>query len=133
MVVLDDQLHAKAGPIASGCTYRLSLPSQKSGLDVCEKYASQANIELVVHDANEILAGEDKFDLVILKVSEVTSRLQEVLKSARGALTDDGYVAVLHNAEWSSQRVESPEVDGQLITSTSKPSSDLSRISGIVA
>ncbi|CAG5139713.1 uncharacterized protein ALTATR162_LOCUS550 [Alternaria atra] len=128
-----DQLRAKAGPIARGCAYRLSLPSQKSGLNAREKYASEANIEHVVHDANAIFAGGDKFDLVILKISEVTSHLQDVLKSARGALTDNGYIAVLHSAEWSSQRVESLEIDGQLVASTSESSNGLSRVSGIAA
>tara|TARA_R110002003_G_scaffold232_10_gene16791 strand:- start:11320 stop:17916 length:6597 start_codon:yes stop_codon:yes gene_type:complete len=128
-----DQLRAKAGPIAAGCAYRLSLPSQNAGLEAREKYSTESNIEHAVHETDALFAGEDRFDLIILRVAEVTSALRGVLESARGVLTEHGYVAVLHDAEWSSQEVASLDDNGELTTSDSKPSQGLARISGIAA
>lgn len=104
-----DCLRERAGPVAEGCTYRLSTPSQKAGLEARERYSAEGNIEYVVHDVEGPFGGKDvvedgdKFDVVILKVSHVTTALKGVLESARKVLTKKGYLIMVQDSTMSSQ------------------------------
>ncbi|KAI1381948.1 putative polyketide synthase [Hypoxylon crocopeplum] len=100
-----DHLRGPAGPIAEGCAYRFSTASQKAGLEAREKYATEGNIEHAVHNGEQPFGVEgvvDKFDVVILKVSHVTTALDEVLEGARTALTQKGCLILVQNTDKSS-------------------------------
>ena len=104
-----DSLRKRAGPIAEGCAYCISTPSQKAGLDARVRYSAEGTIEHVVHDVEGPFGGRDavedrdKFDFVILKVSHVTTALNGVLKSARKVLTKKGYLMLVQDSSLSSQ------------------------------
>jgi hypothetical protein len=98
-----DLLRERAGPIAEGCAYTISVSSQAAGLQAREAYSAEGNIEYVVHDADAPFGGENKYDVVILKASHITADMNSVLESARGALAENGYVTVLHDSDLSSQ------------------------------
>ena len=102
-----DHLRKRAGPIAEGCGYRLSTVTQKAGLEARERYSTESNIEHAVHDLEVPFGGkdavedededEDKFDLVILRVSHVTPATKILLMSARRVLADKGYLIVVQD------------------------------------
>jgi hypothetical protein len=85
-----DLLRERAGPIAEGCAYTISVPSQDAGLQAREAYSAEGNIDYVVHDADAPFGGENKYDIVILKASHITADMNSVLESARGALAENG-------------------------------------------
>ena len=69
-----DQMRSRTGQIAEGCSYRLSTPGGKAGLEARDKYALEENIAYAAHDAlvpvfeTEDLEDENKFDVIVLKV-----------------------------------------------------------------
>ena len=72
-----DSVRGRAGPLAKDCSFRLSSPSQRAGLDARQRYAAEPNIEYAVHDPREPFgcraeADEVQFDLVILRVRSGT-------------------------------------------------------------
>ena len=104
-----DCLRKRAGPIAEGCAYRISTPSQKAGLEARERYSAEGSIEYVVHDLEGPFGGKDavedgdKFDVAILKVSHATTVLKGIMDSARKVLTKKGYLILVQDSNMSSQ------------------------------
>ena len=104
-----DDLRERAGPIAEGCTYRLSTASQKAGLKARERYSAEVNIEHVVHDVQGPFGSEDavkdseNFDVLILKVSHVTTFLKGILEIARSVLCSKGYLILVQDLNMSSE------------------------------
>lgn len=101
-----EQLRPRAGPIAAGCAYHLSVPSQQAGLAARERYANEPNITHAVHNPDAPFAGDARFDFVILRIARVTAALDDMLDSARGRLADHGYVAVLLDSTWAADDEE---------------------------
>ena len=105
-----DDLRKRSGLIAEGCTYRLSTTSQEAGLKAREEYSAEGNIEYVVHDVqgpfgsqDVVEGGSDKFDVLILRISHVTTALRSVLESARKVLCSKGYLILLQDFDMSSE------------------------------
>jgi hypothetical protein len=95
-----DGARERAGAIAEGCAYFLSMPSQKAGLEAQERYVAEGNIEYLVHDDEQGPFGPEtddaeKFDVVIIKVSDVKETLSIILEGVRSILSQKGYVIVL--------------------------------------
>ena len=80
-----EHLRGKAGQIAGGCSYHLSTPGEKSGLNARERYAGEGNINYLVHDDDTPFGRENgaghigKFDMIILKVSGPSLKMQDSL------------------------------------------------------
>lgn len=104
-----DYLRGRAGPIAEGCAYRLSTASQKIGIEARERYSAEDNIDHAVHDAEAPFGSEDpvkssdKFDVLILKVSHVTTDVKCVLESVRNVLFSKGFLIVVQDPNVSSE------------------------------
>lgn len=105
-----DNLRERAGSIAEGCAYRLSTASQKAGLETRERYSAEGNIEHVVLNAQGLFGSEDamdisdKFDILILKVSRITTELESVLESARNKLSNMSYLIVVQDPNLSFEQ-----------------------------
>ena len=103
-----DHLRERAGPIAEGCAYRLSTPSPKAGLEARERYSAEGNMEHAVHDvqglfgSEDAVEGSDKFDVLILKISHVTTDSKSVLESARNVLSSKGYLILVQDPDMFS-------------------------------
>lgn len=105
-----EQVRAQAGPIASGCEYSLSLPSEKDGLDARERYAYESNIQYSVHDLEKPFDSGDKFDLIVVTLSEVTADLGDLLSEASKILTESGYLVVLSDPEIAFPSLNLPDL-----------------------
>lgn len=98
-----DSVRKLASPIAHGCAYCLSTPSQKTGLEAREKYSAEGSIEYVVHDveglwdSEDAVEDKDKFDIVIFKVLHITPSLKYILESAKNVLTEKGYLILVQD------------------------------------
>ncbi|KAH9983886.1 KR domain-containing protein [Xylariaceae sp. FL0662B] len=106
-----DNLRQLAGPIAKGCAYTLSVPSHKASLEMRERYASEANVEHVVHEVDKLFAtvedkDGDKFDVVLIRASSMTTVLSAALEEARKVVAEGGYLLVVEEAESSEIRGE---------------------------
>lgn len=117
-----DDLRKRSGPIAEGCAYRLSTASQEAGLKAREKYSTESNIEYVVHDVQDPFAsqdvvegGSDKFDVLMLRISHVTTALKSVLESARKVLRSKGYLILLQGFNMVSEHSLFVLVASQLV------------------
>ncbi|OHW97941.1 polyketide synthase [Colletotrichum incanum] len=99
-----DQLRERAGPIAQGCSYRLSAPTHESGLQARELYAAEQAVEHVVRDADALFNEEDvksgeKFDVIILKTSQAAPGIEDTSRRATRSLTHNGFLILVQTSE----------------------------------
>ncbi|KAK9445239.1 Beta-ketoacyl synthase [Metarhizium brunneum] len=109
-----DGLRQLSGPIAEGCAYTLSAPAHKASLELREKYTSETNVTHVVHEADCVtasVADDEKFDIVILRASTITTALVKALEGARQAVADAGYLLVLNDDAVGTKVDRIKEVD----------------------
>ncbi|KAI1762472.1 putative polyketide synthase [Hypoxylon sp. FL1150] len=96
-----DSVRVKAGQIAKGCQYHLSLPSQRAGLDARERHAQETNVNFAVHSADEPFASieegdsREKFDIVLLRTSHLATTAKDTLSQVHKVLTGHGYLIVV--------------------------------------
>ncbi|KAK2024963.1 putative polyketide synthase [Colletotrichum zoysiae] len=95
-----EKLRELAGPIARGCSYCLSTPTQDTSLKARELYAEDQAVDHVVQDKDTLFSDIDleddkRFDVIILKVSRMVSGIEDTLKRATRSLARNGFLILM--------------------------------------
>lgn len=97
-----DQVRPHVSELGANCQYYLSLQGENDLIDARIKYGNYGGIEFGKNNSEKPFDGleaQEKFDLVILKVSDLSSAVQSVMQAARQVLSETGFLLVLHRSE----------------------------------